>query len=156
MFDCNGVQIGVEHLLRDVNDPSVSDLAAELKHKLLGLRGMHERLRDIRDYLDNIIAGRLPPNNDILYNLQEIFNLLPNLASKSLIDSFHRTNNDMHLVLYMNSMIRAVLALHDLIGNKLKYRDQDEETDLKDTERTKEKTDGKSDESSNSKKPVNS
>lgn len=34
--------------------------------------------------------------------------------------------NDMHLVLYVSSLIRAIIALHDLLNNKLKYKDMDE------------------------------
>jgi hypothetical protein len=37
----------VEHLLRDINDPSVSSLAGEAKHKLAGLRGLVAKLGEI-------------------------------------------------------------------------------------------------------------
>ena len=36
-------EVGVEHLLRDVNDPSVSTLANQIKHKVAALAGLKER-----------------------------------------------------------------------------------------------------------------
>jgi len=44
-------QVGVEHLLRDINDPSVSHLGADLRAKLDGLRGLAARLADVSVYL---------------------------------------------------------------------------------------------------------
>ena len=76
-----------------------------------------------------VVAGRLPVNNQIAYNLQDIFNLLPNLNVESLVRSLQVKANDMHLVLYLSSLIRSVLALHGLLANKIKYRDMDEVLD---------------------------
>jgi len=42
----------------------------------------------------------------------------------------------MHLVMYLSSLIRSIVALHSLLSNKIKYKDLD---DLLDNEATKEK-----------------
>ena len=39
-------EVGVEHLLRDINDPSVSTLAATIKHKVGALRGLRVGRRE--------------------------------------------------------------------------------------------------------------
>ncbi len=49
---------------------------------------------------------------------QDVFNLLPNLNMGELTRSFSVKSNDMMLVIYMSSLIRSVLALHDLIDNR--------------------------------------
>ncbi len=49
---------------------------------------------------------------------QDIFNLLPNLNVAELSKSFAVESNDMMLVMYLASLIRSVLALHNLIDNK--------------------------------------
>ncbi len=49
---------------------------------------------------------------------QDAFNLLPNLNMEELARSFAVKSNDMMLVIYLSSMIRSVLALHDLIDNR--------------------------------------
>ncbi|KAL3838395.1 hypothetical protein ACJIZ3_022986 [Penstemon smallii] len=70
---------GVEHLLRDVKDTTISTLATEVTGKLAALKGLDARLKEIRSYLDLVIEGKLPLNHEILYHLQDVFNLLPNL-----------------------------------------------------------------------------
>ena len=61
---------GVEHLLRDVKDASVSTLAAEVGTLAAGLRGLRTRLLQIQRYLELVLAGQLPVNHDIMYQLQ--------------------------------------------------------------------------------------
>jgi Maintenance of mitochondrial structure and function len=51
-------------------------------------------------------------------DLQDAFNLLPNLNVDKLSRSFAVKSNDMMLVIYLSSMVRSVLALHDLIDNR--------------------------------------
>jgi 26S proteasome regulatory subunit N8 len=33
-------------------------------------------------------------------------------------------NNDMHMVIYLSSLIRCIIALHDLVVNKIAYNDE--------------------------------
>ena len=61
---------GVEHLLRDVKDTTISTLATEVTGKLTALKGLDARLQEIRSYLDLVIEGKLPLNHEILYHLQ--------------------------------------------------------------------------------------
>lgn len=115
--------------MRDINDPSTSTLALQIKQKINGLIGLERRLVEIRDYLEKIIAGKIPINNQITYNLQNIFNLLPNLNVDELVKSMVVKTNDMHLVIYLSSLVRSVIALHGLLNNKIKYKDVDDVLD---------------------------
>lgn len=128
-------EVGVEHLLRDVNDPSVSSLGFEARHKLQALKGLHERLKYMATYLEDVLQGNLPHNNQILYNMQTIMNLLPNLNVQALVKSMLTKTNDMHLVIYMSSLIRSVIALHDLVNNKSKFSADGEEESKSDGEK---------------------
>ena len=95
---CLVLSSGVEHLLRDVKDTTISTLATEVichewifrlrivlfkahpkypfplsikvTSKLAALKGLDARLREIRSYLDLVIDGKLPLNHEILYHLQ--------------------------------------------------------------------------------------
>ncbi|KAK9811573.1 hypothetical protein WJX72_006225 [[Myrmecia] bisecta] len=111
-------EIGVEHLLRDVKDSTVSSLTTEVSRMVTGLKGLRSRLLEIQEYLELVLQEKLPVNHDIMYNLQDVFNLLPNLNVDELTKSFAVKSNDMMLVIYLASMIRSVLALHNLIDNK--------------------------------------
>ena len=61
---------GVEHLLRDVKDSTVSTLATEVGRMITGLKGLKTRLLDIQQYLQLVLSGKLPVNHDIMYQLQ--------------------------------------------------------------------------------------
>ncbi|OZJ02583.1 26S proteasome regulatory subunit rpn-8 [Bifiguratus adelaidae] len=112
-------EIGVEHLLRDIKDNAIGTLSTRVTDQLTSLKGLQSKLEDIRDYLSKVVAGTLPVNHQIIYNLQDIFNLLPNLNVQEMVRSFSIKTNDQLLVIYVSSLIRAVIALHNLINNKI-------------------------------------
>lgn len=118
-------EIGVEHLLRDINDPSTSTLAMQIKQKIVGINSLVKRLEEIKTYLENVLSNKLPINNQILYNLQNILNALPNLTVNLFIKSLQIKTNDIYLSMYLSSLIRAVIALHSLLRNKIQFQDVD-------------------------------
>lgn len=114
-------EIGVEHLLRDINDPTVSTVASLIKGKVAGLATLTEKLVEAKDYLEAVGRGDLKAHPEIIDNLQTIINLLPNLNQEDLVKSMIVKTNDMLAAIYLASIIRTVIALHDLINNKIRY-----------------------------------
>ncbi|CAG8539630.1 12209_t:CDS:2 [Ambispora leptoticha] len=112
-------EIGVEHLLRDIKDNAVGTLSTRINDQLNSLKGLQSRLEEIREYLQKVVDQTLPVNHQIIYNLQDILNLLPNLYGGETVRSFSIKTNDQLLVIYLSSLIRAVIALHNLINNKI-------------------------------------
>lgn len=165
-------EIGVEHLLRDIRDVAVGTLSTRITSQLQSLQGLHLRLQDISKYLQKVIDHELPVNHAILGNLQDVFNLLPNLstpkvATKDLptingmvngavgVNSGTSENtelskamsvktNDQLMSIYLSSLIRAITAFHDLIENKIQNKRTQEDGDAKKEDDKKEK-DGKKD-----------
>merc|ERR1719198_1947768 len=131
-------EVGVEHLLRDIKNASASTLAVRVGDKISALKGLAMRLKEISAYLSAVVAGKLPMNREILYQLQEIFNLLPDQDNDDLVKSFATETNDMMLALYLGSMLRSTVALHNLINNKIKNRKTKEEKAKKAVESKKE------------------
>ena len=152
-------EIGVEHLLRDIRDVAVGTLSTRITSQLQSLQGLHLRLRDIGAYLQKVLDGQLPVNHAILGNLQDVFNLLPNLsmpkASSSLTNgdvsksdselarAMSIKTNDQLMAIYLSSLIRAITAFHDLIENKIQNRQQQEEKEAKKEEEAKDEKDKK-------------
>ena len=99
--------------------------------------------------------GKLPMNHQISYLLQDIFNLLPDVTNPQFVKSINVNTNDQMLVVYTASLIRSIIALHNLINNKInnkeaekregskKEENKDKDKESKDNEKSKE---GKSDE----------
>lgn len=100
-------------------------------------------MRDIQAYLQKVQDGKLPVNHAVLGNLQDIFNLLPNLSTPKPSTDGKGSNtgelsyamsvktNDQLLAIYLSSLIRAITAFHDLIENKIQNRQQQEEKEAK-------------------------
>jgi len=116
-------EIGVEHLLRDIKDTSVSTLAHQVTSRLNAMKGLHARLGDMQKYLENVLAEKIPVNHQIMAHMQDVFNLLPNLSIDAMVKAFSVKTNDMMVVIYVSSMIRYVIALHSLINNKIENKD---------------------------------
>jgi 26S proteasome regulatory subunit N8 len=75
-------------------------------------------LSDIQKYLAEVASGTMPVNHQIIYHLQDALNLLPNLVDLDSTQSFTTNTNDQMLVVYLSSLLRAVIALHALVDNK--------------------------------------
>ena len=114
-------EIGVEHLLRDINDPTVSTVTSLIKAKMSGLSSLTEKLVEVKDYLEAVADGRMEANPEIIANTQTILSLLPNLNVDEIVRSMLVKTNDMHMAIYLSALIRSVIALHDLVNNKIKY-----------------------------------
>jgi len=64
--------------------------------------------------------------------------LLPNLKVEETVKSFSvKTNDYMHLM-YVSNLIRSVIALHNLINNKIQTKEIEAENAKKDKEREEE------------------
>lgn len=144
-------EVGVEHLLRDIKDTTVGTLSQRVTNQLMGLKGLHAHIRDIDTYLQKVVAGQLPINHQVVYQLQDIFNLLPDVNLQEFVRSMYVKTNDQMLVVYLASLIRSVIALHNLIDNKIQNRDAEknegkgdskEKKDAKEKEKKDEKGDG--------------
>ena len=94
-------------------------------------------------------------------NLQDIFNLLPNLSTpkpvngdkaasienSELARAMSLKTNDQLMAIYLSSLIRAITAFHDLIDNKIQNKQAQEEKDgKKEEEKDGKKANGTSDE----------
>ena len=72
----------------------------------------------MQKYLVDVAAGSMPVNHQIVYHLQDALNLLPDLSGEGVKRSFASSTNDQLLVVYLSSLLRAVIALHALVDNK--------------------------------------
>ena len=109
-------------------------LSQRISSQLLSLQGLKTHLEGINDYLEKVVQKKLPINHQILYQLQDIFNLLPNLNLEEFTQSFAVKTNDQLLIVYIASLVRSVIALHTLIENKVSNREaekQEKEGDKK-------------------------
>lgn len=120
-------EVGVEHLLRDVNDPTVGSLAGQVGQVHEGLRGLTDSLRVLSAYLNAVAEGRMPANPEIIANAQTVLNRLPDTSVKEMSDAIAEGLNDQTLSVFIGTLTRSVLSLHDLLNNRTQYRKVEEE-----------------------------
>lgn len=117
-------EIGVEHLLREINDPTIPTLFNLLESAELSMGSLALKLITLKNYCETTVENpKAILNQEIGNNMQEILNLLPNLNVEEFVQNLLIQNNDTHMVLYLSSLIRTVIALHNLINNKIKYNE---------------------------------
>jgi 26S proteasome regulatory subunit N8 len=87
-------EVGVEHLLRDIQDTRISTLTGEVTGKAHSLQGLGDRIGEIDAYLSAVIDGRLPANQAVIAALQDMFNLMPNLRVRCVRSRGHEREAD--------------------------------------------------------------
>lgn len=127
-------EIGVEHVLRHMqqNKPlipstnadgnsssrSVASMNDILTSKVHALYGFQEKMKGIVMYLNQVIDGKLPYNIAVINRIQDIVSLMPIITVDVLQAALEQHTNDSLLVVYMNSLVRAISALHNIVKNK--------------------------------------
>ena len=74
-------------LISNVQDTTVGTLSQRITDQLMGLKGLNQKLADMKCYLEKVAAGELPMNHEITYQLQDIFNLLPDVTNPCFVKS---------------------------------------------------------------------
>jgi 26S proteasome regulatory subunit N8 len=117
--------IGVEHLLRDVRGDMAGSLSSRLLSLINSLQGMCHRLDRICRYLDEVSQGNYPINQDIIYNMQDVLFHASGLdgLDESRLKALATKGGDSLFVLYVASLIRSIIAVHNLITNKISNRE---------------------------------
>merc|ERR1711990_1294453 len=110
-------EVGVEQLLRDVYNPTAGSLSQKVTAQLASIRGLLQKLEQIHAYLNKVVSGQIPPNHQVMYHLQDVLSLVPDLVP--LTKSFHIETHDQLLPVYLSSLVRSIVALHCLINNKI-------------------------------------
>lgn len=112
-------EVGVEHLLRDIKNQTAGTLSQRITNQLVGLRGFENHLAGLSSYLHRVARNELPINHAIVFQVQEMLNLLPDVLHPELVDAHNIQTNDHMMSIYLGNLVRTVIALHNLIDNKL-------------------------------------
>ena len=129
-------EIGVEFMLRDINDTNREGNITKLANdKVMSFKALIKRLNEIKNYLEKIINQTIPTNPQIIYNIQEIFNYLPNFDTESVIKAMSIQTNNNYLVLYLSWITKTIVALHKLINNKIMLKEEEKQPEKKDNKK---------------------
>ena len=114
--------IGIEHLLRDLTDSTISTLSTKIDDRHLALLQLEAMLGTVETYLNDVAADRLPVCVEILELLQELTNTAPVVHQLKTSSGMLIATNDAALATMLASMTRTVTALYDVIVNRRQLR----------------------------------
>ena len=106
---------------------SIGTLSQRIAIQVASLKGLLDRLQGIQAYLSRVCRRELPVNHQIMYHLQDIFNLLPNVSIEEFARTMSIKTNDQLMIVYLASLVRSIIALHNLISNKVAYKEAEME-----------------------------
>jgi 26S proteasome regulatory subunit N8 len=133
------IKFSFNSIFSDIRNLTAGTLSQRITSQLMSLKGLNKHLQDIRNYLEKVAMGKLPVNHTIIYHLQDVFNLLPDLNVAEFVKATSVKTNDQMLVIYTASIVRVIIALHNLINNKVANRDAEREEGGKKEDKIKEK-----------------
>eukprot|EP01054_Gregarina_sp_Poly1_P001210 Gregarina_sp_Poly_1__1209@NODE_1298_length_4457_cov_159_361048_g878_i0_p2_GENE_NODE_1298_length_4457_cov_159_361048_g878_i0NODE_1298_length_4457_cov_159_361048_g878_i0_p2_ORF_typecomplete_len341_score49_67JAB/PF01398_21/1_6e28MitMem_reg/PF13012_6/6e19_NODE_1298_length_4457_cov_159_361048_g878_i01821204 len=115
--------VGVEHLLKDLQTATTSTLSSSIQDKISALKQLAEKLMEISVYLQEVADGKRAPKTHILIQLQRLLNALPAKNDPAeLAQAFQLGVNDSLLATFVAFATRLVLTIHELVKNKVKLR----------------------------------
>jgi len=65
------------------------------------------------------------------YLLQNVLNLLPDMEVNDFVSAMTAKTSDQMLVVYLSALVRATIALHNLINNKISNKKEETEREQK-------------------------
>jgi 26S proteasome regulatory subunit N8 len=111
-------EVGVEQLLRDIKDVDVSEIGTTLTNSVHGLAALEHRLKGLSEYLQDVVDGNLPVDNEIIGVIQSIFNLLPNLTLPDAVEALAIKSEDSEFLVFVSQLCRSVVSLHELVNHR--------------------------------------
>lgn len=61
----------------------------------------------------------LPLNHEIVYHMQDILNLLPDVTKNNFTEVMQEKNNDQMMIIFLSSIIRSIISLDRTISINL-------------------------------------
>lgn len=111
-------EIGVEHLLRDLTDATITTLSTQIQTRQLSLQRLCQVLEQIECYLNDVANGVLPICEDVLEVLQELISLQPEIYAHKTSTEMIVHTNDQAITTFIAAVARCVGALHEVILNR--------------------------------------
>lgn len=123
-------EVGVEHLVREIKDLDMDTLKTKLSNKVTSLLALEKKLKVIINYLDDVLAERRKQDKQINLTLHEIMSRLPKLMSQEFKEIMSMRMNDNYLSIYVTSLVKGVISIHQLLNNRIKAVEEREKAKL--------------------------
>lgn len=112
--------IGVEALLRDLSDSTVSSLAGKVQDRMTSADKVLELLEMVEQYLRDVADDEMPANEEVLASVQELLNARPVIHRLKTNPAMAIASNDEMLYTFVASLARSIGAIYETVVNRRK------------------------------------
>jgi 26S proteasome regulatory subunit N8 len=120
-------EVGVEHLIRELKDLNMDSLQNKLQNKVQSLVALRGKISTISQYLEDVSTGRRKSDQQITFALQRIMAKLPKVLSTEMKNALAAKVNENYLNLYVAGIVKSVIAIHNLLNNRIRPLEDFEE-----------------------------
>ena len=120
-------EVGVEHLIRELKDLNMDSLQNKLNNKVQSLVALRGKIQIISKYLEDVSTGRRKQDQQIIFALQRIMAKLPKVVSAEMKHALAAKVNENYLNLYISGIVKSVVAIHNLLNNRIRPLEDFEE-----------------------------
>lgn len=114
-------RIGVDHVARhataQTSDSGGNSFVAEhLVAQNVAIKMLHSRIKLILEYVQDVQAGKLKPNHEIMREAFSLSHRLPVIQNPLFKEEFHTQSNDVGLIMYLGTLTRAANDINQLVN----------------------------------------
>lgn len=113
-------EVGVEHLLRDVQEIDTSSLSGKVGLKLKAFATLSSKISKIINYLDNVSSKGQSPKKEISTALHAIVSKMSLVLDTDLEVTLSRQLNDNYSSILLGNLSQNICNLHELLNNRIK------------------------------------
>lgn len=124
-------EIGIEHLLRDVTDSTITNLSTQIQERERSVHHLLRILKQIEEYLRDVANRVLPLSEDILGLLQELISLQQEICMQKNSAAMIRHTNDEAVSTYLAALGRLISAIHVVLVKRRTLARERQELQMK-------------------------
>jgi translation initiation factor 3 subunit F len=114
-------KVGVELIQMAKHNPKRTvSMVTELQQVSAMCARLHDMLATVKQYVDDIIEGRIQPNNTIGRQLMEMTNAVPKIEPEKFEEMLNSNMKDLLMVVYLSNLTKTQLMLNEKL-NFLEY-----------------------------------
>ncbi|KAG4098405.1 Mov34-domain-containing protein [Neocallimastix lanati (nom. inval.)] len=112
-------RIAIDHInvVTQTGDAKHTLLLTQLTNQRNAIKMLTDRIKVLYKYIEDVEAGKILPNHEILRQIAGICNRLPTISSKEFKNEFMIDCNDILLISYLSALTKGANKVNNLIDN---------------------------------------
>jgi len=117
-------RVSIDHInvVTQTGDAKHTLLLTQLTNQRNAIKMLTERIKILYKYIEDVEAGKIQPNHEILRQIAGVCNRLPTISSKEFKNEFMIDCNDVLLISYLSALTKGANKFSNLIDNFIRIK----------------------------------